>query len=755
MLTLLALLACKPQEAEREAWTLRLDGDTLTVEHTDHGAVIEGLRFSLGTGVDAAEMRFGSFLFEPDGAVYAPLSAGESLREREGAFELVDADGAVQATLAAEATAQGGLRLAVRAADPSVNRVRLEASCDAEDHFLGLGGHQQDVDHVGQAFPLWVSEPGVGKVDTEVPPADWFLRGTRHAASFPVPFLLRPHRATGLLVETYRRVEVDLCASQADRFTVSAWDGEVDWLLLAAERPVGVVQALTAHTGRAPLPQPWVFAPWLDAIRDTERVMHVANTLREAGAPSSVIWTEDWKGGHQTAVGYHLTGEWELDETIYPGADATAAELEAMGFKWFAYFNPFIRKGYRVWDEAVAADVLVKNAAGEPYEFSGAGFTDEGLLDLTSEAGRDFAKVRMEACLDHGFDGWMADYAEWLPLDAVLADGSDPWEAHNRWPELWQELNVEVMEGRDASFFARSGWTRTSGIAPVVWAGDQSTSFEPLDGYPTVVAMALGMGASGVPVFTHDVAGYQTYGVGPSSKELWFRWAGLGAFSPILRTHHGTEDLANWQFDSDEETTAYFARMAQENVRLFPYRYGLARRASEEGIPMILPPAMVVGGEDWGRSDAWMLGDALLVAPVLEEGATSREVRLPDTVRWFDWWTGDEAQSGVFAAPVDHTPVFVAAGTTVPTLVTLPDTLFPVEAPLRDLDDVDGERLLTLYGGGGPFTEADGTRYTPSGAATSAAEQTVTLASGAVEVGGVSLQIDGPRERTYTVRVIP
>ena len=108
----------------------------------------------------------------------------------------------------------------------------------------------------------------------------------------------------------------------------------------------------------------------------------------------------------------------------------------------------------------------------------------------------------------------------------------------------------------------RSGWARTSALAPIVWAGDQRTSFDRDDGFPTVLAMGIGMGASGVSLFTHDIGGYQSVGNPPSTRELWFRWASLGAFTPIMRTHHGAFDTDNWQFDSDDATTEHFAAMA-------------------------------------------------------------------------------------------------------------------------------------------------------------------------------------------------
>ena len=212
----------------------------------------------------------------------------------------------------------------------------------------------------------------------------------------------------------------------------------------------------------------------------------------------------------------------------------------------------------------------------------------------------------------------------------------------------------------------------------------------------------------------------------------------------------------DWQFDSDDETTEYWAELAREHTRLFPYRYGLARRASERGTPMVLPTVFLHADEDPARMDVWMLGEALLVAPVLEQGATSRQVDLPAGVQWYDWWTREPAESGVVTAELDEIPVFAAAGTTVPTFETAPDTLLPdVADGVTTLADVDGARVVYLFGGGGPFVEGDGTTYRPSGTPTGGGETTATLTSGTAEVAGVTLTIDGPLERTYRIVAIP
>jgi alpha-glucosidase (family GH31 glycosyl hydrolase) len=607
-----------------------------------------------------------------------------------------------------------------------------------------------DVDHVGEAFALWVSEPGIGKVDSDDEPDDWFLTGTRHATSYPDPFLLRPE-PMGLMVDTAARIDVDLCTG--DGWTVAAWDGASSFILVDGASPLEVVRNHTRLVGLPPQPPSWALAPWNDAVMGADRVRAVAAALRAADAPSSVIWTEDWKGGEDSAWGYHISAEWDLDRALYPEAEALDAELEAQGFKWLAYFSPFLETGSRAWDEAI--DLAIRDPQGEPYVFTGAGLQDTTVLDLTRDEARTWAQEKMEAAVAAGFDGWMADFAEWLPVDAEL-DQADALDAHNAYPLWWQDTNRVLNDAHpDLVWFTRSGWSGTSARAPTQWGGDQRTSFDADDGFPTVIPMGIGAGLTGAAWWGSDIGGYQSIGNPPSTKELWFRWCTLGALSPVMRTHHGAFAADNWQFDTDAETLAHFAAWGRFHTRLYPYLRALGRDASRDGTPLLLAPFLVFPEEPWDRVDAWLLGPSLLVAPVMAEGATARDVQLPAGVAWYDLWTGAPASSGSVDAAVDTIPVFAPAGAVLPMFVDAPDTL--VGGPLdgvTTLADVDGRRVVNVYAGApGSFAEADGTRYSHSGDATSSGTATATFASGTLSAGGLSLEVSGSTEREYTLVV--
>ena len=95
-------------------------------------------------------------------------------------------------------------------------------------------------------------------------------------------------------------------------------------------------------------------------------------------------------------------------------------------------------KEIRIVDvSAIEDDVLIHDPGGEPYSFTGVTFEPTSLVDLSTDAGRIWAEEWMYAAVDIGFDGWMADFAEWLPTDAVLASGEDALLAHNDYPRMW------------------------------------------------------------------------------------------------------------------------------------------------------------------------------------------------------------------------------------------------------------------------------------------------------------------------------
>ena len=680
------------------------------------------------------EMKFGAFKIE------------EPVADPWRALAIEDAvvDGAVvRLTLAGggsgEITAAGdGALLMTLHAPAGQNRMAFAYTCGSGEHFQGLGGQAFDADHAGEVVPLWVQEEGIGKVTTDDYEAGvWISQGRRHSTHTPIPIVVSS-RGYALAWETDARSVVSLCAAERPGVVrVEVWEPTLKLRVFAGPTPKQAIERVTAWTGRPALPPAFTWAPWLDAMFGSANVRRVAAKLRAEGVPSSVIWTEDWRGGNDEGNAYVLEEDWEVDRELYPDLEAVAADLHTQGFKFLTYNNTFLSKSAPVQAEAIAGGYAIKDAAGAPYLYTGVKFEDSTMLDLSSAAARTWAKAKMMEGITQGADGWMADFGEWLPADARLASGEDAALAHNRYPVEWARFNHELMasvgDGVERVYFMRSAYLGSQPLVQVIWAGDQQTDFTPGDGMRSVIPKGIGLGVTGFPFFGHDIGGYSTVGTPTTTKELWFRWVTFGALSPVMRTHHGRMAKHNWNWESDAASIAHLKRWATLHIRLYPYLRAMAGEAVAKGWPMFRSLAVEWPGWDrgWKINDAYVLGDRVVVAPVLDEGATGRMVELPGGT--FYPLLGGAAvtvpASGgrvMVSAAIEEIPAFVPAGAL---LVLLPEgvgTLVDENvAGLTGLKDVGDDRELWLWPGGSAsapsrLDEGDGRTYVWDGSAVAA-----------------------------------
>lgn len=586
---------------------------------------------------------------------------------------------------------------------------------------LGFGAQTHDVDHRGQRVPVFVSEQGIGKVETDEPADVWFLVGTRHQSYLSVPTCLLPRAEAsfGLHATTLHRSSFDLGASDPTRLEVTVGEGPLTLLVAPGPTPLAVIRQQTEHLGRIKPPPDWTFGVWMEAIGGTGAVRAEAEALRRAHIPASAIWSEDWRGGARSGREYILEEDWRADPVLYAGLKELIDGLHADGFRFQSYFNTFVVEGVDV--AAELAPHLVRDPRGQALSFSGNTFEPTGLADLFLEEHRAWVRDELAAALRAGHDGWMADFAEWYPPDAKLvapSDGRPAEAAHHHYPVAWAEVNQEAIAaaGRDdVVIFHRSGYSGAQGQAQVIWAGDQRTSFQPDDGLPTVVPIMIGLGVTGFPVVTHDIGGYASATNPPTDKALFFRWTSLGALSAVMRTHHGRNAFENWRWDHDAETVAHFRRWSELHTRLWPYLAGLAEDAVSTGAPLVRPLIFADPGDVRlaAVKDAYLLGPDLLVAPVLTASTAQREVRLPKG-RWFPFLGGDPVEGGgepiVVSAPLTELPIFVRAGAVIPTLPEGIESLVPA-AEVLDLPEARARREVWIWlGASGEGRDVGGAR---------------------------------------------
>ncbi len=715
--------------------------------------------YSARTASASYEMSFGAFRIRETDAGPWQWADGLAVREkRAGAieFDLFDGSGGLLARGRIESEEPGEIALVIEDTDPARNRAAFSLVAAPGEHFLGLGGQSFDVDHRGQRIPLWVEEDGIGKRCDDEYDDTWFVTGRRHSTHTPMPLILSS-RGYALLLDTFQRSIFDVAAADPDAVRVEAWEGTLRLRLFDGPRPAQAIERLTGHLGRPRLPPAFAFAPWLDAMFGSENVRRIAHKLRQRDIPCAAIWTEDWRGGTRSGDNYTLDEDWEIDRALYPDFEALAAELHGLGFAFLTYHNTFLDSETDTYRQALAANAPIRDSAGQPYLFTSAKFTPTSMVDLTRPAAWQWTKDKYREGITAGVDGWMADFAEWLPVDAALASGEDPAAAHNRYPVDFQRLNREVLDGAgdgvERLFFVRSAYLGSQPLVSVVWAGDQLTDWSAGDGLPSVIPMGIGLGIAGFPYFGHDIGGYTGSIAPPTTRELWFRWVELGAFSPVMRTHHGRAAFANWNWESDEASTEHFRRYAILHARLFPYLYAMARESAERGLPMLRPLALAYPDLEpgWTATDQFMLGDRLIVAPVVEPGATRRAVSLPAGT-FYPLLAGEAVtlqQPGTIerSTPLEEILVLVPAGTLLPLLPEGVDTFVPA-APgsgIVTLADVGEDREVWLWPGGrSELREVSGLGYLWAAEGLQGPVSSATWNGAPVTVAGGALELTGP-----------
>ena len=288
------------------------------------------------------------------------------------------------------------------------------------------------------------------------------------------------------------------------------------------------------------------------------------------------------------------------------------------------------------------------------------------MVDFTNPAAYAWYKeIIKKNMIGLGLGGWMADFGEYLPVDAELASGEDPALVHNRWPGIWARMNREAIAEcgleDQVFFFTRAGYTDTVRQSPMMWTGDQHVDWSADDGLPSVIPAMLSLAMSGCSVSHSDTGGYTTVMHIRRSRELLLRWEELNAFTPLYRFHEGNQPGNNVQFDGDDGLLSQLARTARWHRALKPYLISLTGEAARTGVPMVRPlfyhydeaPA-------YTEKTEYLLGRDLLAAPILRPGEASREVYLPAD-EWVHLFTGQPYGGGthLIEAPVGQPPVFL------------------------------------------------------------------------------------------------
>ncbi|MFT3769581.1 MAG: glycoside hydrolase family 31 protein [Minicystis sp.] len=548
---------------------------------------------------------------------------------------------------------EGDAAFAIEITSPDASAMAATFAAAAGEAFHGFGGRRESTNLRGKRIRNWVLDYRF----PDVSPAYYYAEP-----------LVVSSGGYGLLLDQSENAVFDVATDLDDAFRVAVRGPRLALVVTPGE-PAAAIGALTAITGRHRKPPAWSTGATISRAVETSKSVAeyqqaIADDLARIEADALPVTAYCFEG-------------WALlpDDFV----TSTIATLKARGIHPVLYVRSFVGKDIAGtqppgdYDEAIAGGYVAKTKDGAPYLAPGP-FADApmAVVDLTSPEARAWWKGKIRSMLEKGADGFMNDFGEQVLSDMVFADGTTGAVTHNRYPVLQQEAAREAVDafveehpGREIHFFGRAGYTGRPGSAAyenATFPGDELCDWSKLAGLPSIIPDMLNRAIGGAYGFTTDIAGYGDFKFVPATKELYIRWSQAAALTPFFRVHNGplTGPRMPWSYDAETEDA--WRSMAELHASAQPALMAAWDEAVVTGMPVVRPLWLVdpASAETPHNDDEWLLGDDLLAAPVIEEGATQREVWLP-TGCWQQKGTGEEItgpKTITVAAPLLELPWF-------------------------------------------------------------------------------------------------
>jgi alpha-D-xyloside xylohydrolase len=421
-------------------------------------------------------------------------------------------------------------------------------------------------------------------------------------------------------------------------------------------------------TGTTPLFGKWAYGYWQCKNRyDSQaELLAIAQKYRHLHIPLDNI-VQDW-------FWWNTMGEPVFNKN-YPDPKGMIDALHKNNVHLMISVWPYFRPGSSVYDDMDKRGFFIDRTKVQSFHPPRMALYDA----FNPDARKYYWSLMNEALFKIGADAWWLDTTEPetegretnLLVTNKVAIGNGARYA-NEFPLL---TTTAVYEGqREASdkkrvfILSRSAYAGAQRNAVTAWSGDVDPNWET---FRRQIPAGLNYSLSGLPYWTTDIGGFVAANPDePAYRELFVRWFEFGTFCPIFRVHgtRTTNQNELWSYGPDAQETL----VAYDNLRyrLMPYIYSLAWKTTSEGYTIMRPLVMDFREDIRAQNigDQFLFGNAILVNPVTEPGATARHLYLP-AAKWYDFWTGATIQGGRALdapSPIDRLPLYVRAGSILP-----------------------------------------------------------------------------------------
>lgn len=541
-----------------------------------------------------------------------------------------------------------------------LNSKGFRFAMQADEAFYGSGSRATDYNKRGQKFASYNT-------------ANYGYKIGAPTLNVNIPFLVSTS-LYGIYFENFTAGYFDIGATDKNVLDYKVESGNLSYYLVNGNSFDEIVSNYTLLTGRQPLPPRWAlgFIQSKYGYKSDKEALKIVEKLRKENFPiDGLVLDLYWFGSPQTM------GNLDWDRKKFKHPELLIKKLDDMGVKLIPITETFIAKTSTNFDYLDKNKLLTKNKEGNSYIIQNFWAGPSGLLDIYNPEAREWMWKKYKSQIDMGIGGWWCDLGEpeSHPEGMIHSLGNARY-VHNIYSQFWAQLLADKykQEYPNQRLFnlIRSGYAGMQRYSTFPWSGDIQRSY---DGLRTQVQIMLSMGMSGVAYTHSDLGGFTG---GPKNPELYTRWLQFGAFCPIMRAHG--EGVPPEPIYYDKKYESIVRDYVKLRYSLLPYNYTLSCENTSSGIP-IARAINFYEPENTSLNnicDEYFWGSEFLIAPVFTANSTQRKVIFPSG-KWINFWNDsiyEGNSSATVYAPLEQMPIYVKAGSIIPTTPACMSTKF-------------------------------------------------------------------------------